>query len=381
MSRLPESCDVAIVGAGPGGSLAALRLRRAGHRVVLIDRARFPRRKVCGACVGPAALHLLEVEGLGERIRGLSGHPLRTMELRGPDGQAMIRLQGNLAISRLAFDQMLVAAAREAGVDFVDGCRVRIGVVADGGVDLETPQGSLRASVVVDAAGLSGAARSPQARRSTRVASDSRIGAGASFPANAFTLPEGILQMVVGAEGYVGLVRVEDGSVNVAAALDPAAVAAHGIGLTVERLLRDAGVALPERGPLERWRGTPALTWSPATVASERVFRIGDAAGYVEPFTGEGMAWALEGAHRVTPLVDAAVGGWHDGLIEEWSRLHARTVARRRRTCHLLARGLRHGMVVRCAIAAAARAPFLASPFIRVTSRPRTCSPLGGGSS
>ncbi|MDG2282718.1 MAG: FAD-dependent oxidoreductase, partial [Longimicrobiales bacterium] len=76
MSVLPSSCDVVVVGAGSAGSLAALRLARAGCDVVLLDRARFPRRKVCGACVGPGALATLEAEGLGARVRALGGHSL-----------------------------------------------------------------------------------------------------------------------------------------------------------------------------------------------------------------------------------------------------------------------------------------------------------------
>ncbi len=369
MSVLPSSCDVVVVGAGSAGSLAALRLARAGCDVVLLDRARFPRRKVCGACVGPGALATLEAEGLGARVRALGGHSLYRMELRGDRGHSTIRLGGNLAVSRQALDHTIVSAAQDAGATFFDGCRGRIASVNDDGVELDTGLGLIRAGVVVDAAGLADTVQPFGEARSSRTEPDSLIGAGAVFPLEAFTLAPGILRMVVGAHGYVGFVRVEDGTVNVAAALTPHAVAEWGLDGAVRRLLSDAGVAAASAPPEEPWKGTPPLTWSPRELASSRVFRIGDAAGYVEPFTGEGMAWALEGAVRVTPFVEAGVARWDDELIGSWTREYDRSIGRSRRTCRLLARGLRSRTLVRLAIALTAHAPLLASPFVRSTSR------------
>ena len=369
MSVLPSSCDVVVVGAGSAGSLAALRLARAGCDVVLLDRARFPRRKVCGACVGPGALATLEAEGLGARVRALGGHSLDRMELWGDRGRSAIRLGGNLAVSRRALDHTIVSAAQDAGATFFDACRGRIASVNDDGVELDTGLGLIRAGVVVDAAGLADTVQPFGEARSSRTEPDSLIGAGAVFPLEAFTLAPGILRMVVGAHGYVGFVRVEDGTVNVAAALTPHAVAEWGLDGAVRRLLSDAGVAAASAPPEEPWKGTPPLTWSPRELASSRVFRIGDAAGYVEPFTGEGMAWALGGAVRVTPFVEAGVARWDDELIGSWTREYDRSIGRSRRTCRLLARGLRSRTLVRLAIALTAHAPLLASPFVRSTSR------------
>jgi len=371
VNALPSACDVAVVGAGPAGSLAGLRLARAGYAVVLLDRARFPRRKVCGACVGPGAIAALEAEGLGDRIRALDGHPLARMELCGADGRSEISLRGNLAVSRRALDATLVRAAQDAGVTFFDACRARVLGVDDDGVELETGLGPMRARVVVDAAGLAGAVHSSGESRSSGVEAGSLIGAGAVYTADACALPTGTLRMVVGTHGYVGLVRVEDDTINVAAALAPATVAERGVEGAVDCLMRDAGVTGLATAPMEAWKGTPPLTWSPGAVASQRVFRIGDAAGYVEPFTGEGMAWALEAAERVTPFVQAGVAQWRDSLIGSWSREYDRTIGRNRRTCRFLARGLRNPALVRLAIAATAHAPLLAAPFVRMTSRSR----------
>ena len=66
-------------------------------------------------------------------------------------------------------------------------------------------------------------------------------------------------------------------------------------------------------------------TWP---LAQERLFLIGDAAGYVEPFTGEGIAWALSSAQAITPLALRAIEGWRPQLATDWADLHGRLVRR-----------------------------------------------------
>ena len=135
--------------------------------------------------------------------------------------------------------------------------------------------------------------------------------------------------MACGAGGYTGLVRLEDGRLDVAAAFDAAWVrAAGGPGRAAARLLREAGWPAPDRLEALPWRGTPALTRRPRRVAAERLFVVGDAAGYVEPFTGEGMAWALASGAAVAPLAARAVT-WRPELARRWADLHSRVVGRR----------------------------------------------------
>lgn len=382
MSFPSGGVDVAVVGAGPAGSIAARRLALMGHRVVLLDRRPFPRRKVCGGCVGPSALALIAAEGLAEPIERLGGHRLDSMDLVARDARASIPLRGNLAVSRRSFDAALTEAALRAGADFEDGCRARLTAVDRDWAWLETDRGTLSARVVVDATGLAGGLHGGSAvqRRAlgrNTVDARSRIGAGAVYPPGALALPAGTLRMVVAEAGYVGLVRVEDGSINVAAAIDPAVVSEHGLREAMLRLLRRAGAEAPSVPPSRAWTGTPALTRAPASVAMRRVFRIGDAAGYVEPFTGEGMAWAIEAAVRVTRYVDSAVSTWRDDLATSWATEHARTIGRSRRVCRWLARGLRSERLVRWALVATARSPRLASPIVWATSRGRPLATFG----
>jgi 2-polyprenyl-6-methoxyphenol hydroxylase-like FAD-dependent oxidoreductase len=106
--------------------------------------------------------------------------------------------------------------------------------------------------------------------------------------------------MATGRGGYVGLVRVEDGRLDMAAAFDPVFVkSVGGLGAAAETILREVGWPAPPALAEEPWKGTPALTRRARRLAGHRCFVVGDAAGYVEPFTGEGMAWAVMSAAAV----------------------------------------------------------------------------------
>jgi flavin-dependent dehydrogenase len=126
----------------------------------------------------------------------------------------------------------------------------------------------------------------------------------------------------------------------------------------------DAGV--PLRAPLAPidWTGTLPLTRRLADPAARGIFVIGDAAGYVEPFTGEGMAWALAGAEAVVPFVARAVRSPGATAERAWARTRARIVGRGQRQCRILAACLRRPSLVAPAVALLARHPGAAAPFV-----------------
>ena len=160
------------------------------------------------------------------------------------------------------------------------------------------------ARVVLAADGLAGQFL---ARTATAASAESgaRIGAGTTTTdAPGFYRP-GVVYMTCGAGGYTGLVRLEDGRLDVAAAFDASELRAGGPGAAAVRLLHEAGWPAPDGLAELPWRGTPPLTRQARQVAAERLFVVGDAAGYVEPFTGEGMAWALASGTAVAPLAAA----------------------------------------------------------------------------
>jgi flavin-dependent dehydrogenase len=108
------------------------------------------------------------------------------------------------------------------------------------------------------------------------------------------------------------------------------------------------------------------------------VIRIGDAAGYVEPFTGEGMAWALAAAVAVAPLADRAAGHWQPSLEREWESTYRRLVSRRQWICRVAAAILRRPWLTQAAIALLAHWPRLAGPIVYHLNS-RTTRPAASG--
>jgi flavin-dependent dehydrogenase len=144
--------------------------------------------------------------------------------------------------------------------------------------------------------------------------------------------------MDVGHGGYVGRVRLADGRVHLAAALDPAAC--RGAAGGPEEVIRSI---LPESEKREglHLRGTGLLTRRRARLGGHRVLAVGDACGYVEPFTGEGMGWAILAAAEVADMVPER-GDWPADLPQRWERRHRALIERRQRWCRLLRPMMHH---------------------------------------
>jgi flavin-dependent dehydrogenase len=177
--------------------------------------------------------------------------------------------------------------------------------------------------------------------------------------------------MAVGRAGYVGLVRVEGGALNVAAAIAPGFVRARGsAAASVAAILAEGGLPPLARIEESAWHGTLPLTRTSPVVAGHRLLLVGDAAGYVEPFTGEGMAWALAGACAAEPFALRGIANWDRTLEQAWTRAHRSLIARRQRWCRWLSALLRHPRMTRALLSVVARAPQLARPVVRELTAP-----------
>jgi len=376
-----------------------LSCARRGRSVLLVDRAAFPRAKVCGCCLNARALATLQGVGLGDLAARCGAVPLEGIRLAAGARSAQLALRDGVALSRASFDAALVRAAIDAGAAFLPQTRaVRAGSVSEGLQPLAYASGFFRetrsvseglqplayasgsekrsgaARVVLAADGLGGAFLSRAAP-----VPGSRIGAGlVTADAPAF-YQAGTIYMACGRAGYLGLVRLEDGRLDLAAALDAAGMrAAGGPGGSAAQLLASVGWPAPVDLAHQPWRGTTALTRSAPQVVSQRVFALGDAAGYVEPFTGEGMAWALAAAVAVAPLADRATVAWQPSLEREWERTYRRVVRHRQWTCRAAAAVLRRPWLTRAVVALLAHWPRLARPVVYHLNS-RTTRPAASG--
>lgn len=365
---------VLIVGAGPAGATAARELARRGVEVLLVDRATFPRWKVCGCCLNGNALATLERLGLGTLPQRWRASALTEMRLAAQRREARLALAGGVVLSRETFDSALIAEALGAGAIFLPGTNATLADVTSTArlVRLTNREQEVRvaARVVLAADGLGGALLTRSGEKRAPAAAGARIGAGVVHARAPDFYRPGTLYMTCGTGGYLGLVRLEDGRLDLAAAFDPDELRRRGNpAVAAAALLDAAGWPAPPDFHRVAWRGTPALTRQARRLAAERLFVLGDAAGYIEPFTGEGMAWALASGVAVVPFAIRAAASWQDKLRREWTQCYRRVVSRRQTVCRVAAAVLRHPLLAASVVAVLSRVPVLAAPVVRHLNR------------
>lgn len=366
--------DALVIGAGPAGSMAAIQLARKGVQVLLVEKRTFPRWKVCGCCLNAQALAVLAAAGQDGLISRFGGVVLNQLKLGYRGNQISLALPGGHALSRERFDQALVESAIASGACFRGGTKAIMGSIHSGTRTvtlqecgaMQTEQ--VRAKVVLVAAGL--AHRCIAASEATEVIinRNSRVGAGCVLEAAATPYPSGTIHMAIGRHGYVGLVQREDGCLNVASAFDRQAlksVTEHCGPAEAARVVLDSvGFPIPPGLEVALWQVTPALSRHATHISGERFFLLGDAAGYVEPFTGEGMAWALTAGAAVVPLALAGIDNWNEGLERRWKWVQGQKIGHRQRTCRALALLLRQPAATAVAFALSKYLPVLSEQLI-----------------
>jgi geranylgeranyl reductase family protein len=284
-----ERFDAIVVGAGPAGSTAAFRLSRAGARVLLLDRARFPRDKPCGGGLTYRAVRQLPVpvdavvEDVVERVE--LGFRYGKRFERSSDGPLVLMTQ------RRRLDAHLAEQAAAAGAEFRDGVRATALELEDDGAIVRFDSAAASAPVVIGADGANGLTARALGLLETRrhgVALEGNVAYGKDegrFRGRALldlgTVPGGYAwafpkgdHVNVGVGGWEG----EGPRLR-----EHLARACAGYGLPQERLRALRGYRLPMRGPGER-------------PVRRRALAVGDAAGLIDPFSGDGIYEALVSA-------------------------------------------------------------------------------------
>jgi flavin-dependent dehydrogenase len=317
-----------VVGGGPAGLAAGLEAAARGLSVAVLERQRYPVDKACGEGLMPSGLRALERLGALRHLDRGECAPFTAIRYVQEDGRFVdgaLPAPGGLGIRRLALSAALVDRAREAGVVVLEGAGVRAQVVGPDAVTLSTHLGEVEAEVVVAADGLHSPLRQALGLELEAVG-PRRFGLRRHLRLPPWG-PRVEVHFAPGVEAYVtpaGAARV-----GVAFLWQPGAVAgqpdfdgllAHFPSLR-ERL---AGVPFDSEA-----RGAGPLRQAVRTLAVDRVVLLGDAAGYVDAITGEGLSLALEGAAALGAcLPDAVARGGARAAFAPYQREAARAFAR-----------------------------------------------------
>ncbi|HYE88533.1 MAG TPA: FAD-dependent monooxygenase [Vicinamibacterales bacterium] len=341
--------DVAIAGAGPAGALAATILARAGLKVRVFDRARFPRHKLCGDTLNPGALAVLRRHADVTPLIELSD-PIAGMLLTGPGG---VRVRGEYgghtsgrSITRRELDRWLLDRARDAGAVIEEQVAVRGVALRDGRVGGVVAAGNGGQPLTHDARMVIAA----DGRRSTiaigRALSSQPLTPRRWAIGSYFTGVAGMTtlgEMHVRRGHYIGVAPVPGGLSNVCLVLPHTPPSRTGSG--------DAGAkswSQPADTLMSYLRANPEL-WArfehaerigdpvvlgpmavDATAAGEPgLLLAGDAAGFIDPMTGDGLRFALRGAELAAAVVQDVLGG-----TLPIGRAHLELESRRRRDFH-----------------------------------------------
>jgi len=367
-----QSWDVLIVGAGPAGSTAAALLAQQKWRVLLVDKMPFPRPKVCGGCLNAAAIGLLHQAGLAAVLA--EAPALTHLEIHSASAHIALPIPPGMAVERRLFDARLVAAAQERGAHFLAPCQAQLlpATSAAGREILLTHHGTsfrCTAPLILACDGVAGSFLRHESWARWQPAPHSAIGLATTLPDDAF--PAHTIGMIVGTRGYVGLVRHSPSVLHLGAALDPAACRRCG---GPARLLAEILSALPTTHPLGHlaahlsaataFLGTP-FTGRRRSVAGAHILAVGDACGYVEPFTGEGIAWALRGATQVAALLTRHGPHYSPALAAAWKHIQHTQIVHRQRWCRRLRPIVRRPPLTAISLAVARRVPWLATMIVR----------------
>ena len=278
--------DVSIVGGGPAGAVSAAIAAQRGLRVLVLERETFPREKVCGDCLNPSCRPILERLGLGQEIAKFSQHPFEWVEFIGLDGRSLrVELPagpwGEIGIKRSVFDTLLLNRARDLGAEVRQQTTVaRLERTKDGLWAISTANGDdVRARFLIAADGRNSSvarqldlAGRPQKER---IALQTHLPIPKDFGRGI------VLQLLPG--GYSGQAPVGENELNVC-------LVSRAQGIEPLKRWAEERFGASVNHP---WRSVTPLTRDPIAPAQDDLFLVGDAARVVEPFTGEGIYYAM----------------------------------------------------------------------------------------
>ena len=395
-----ETFDVAIAGAGPAGSSAAIRLALNGARVLLLEEKIFPRAKLCGEFISPECISHFQQLGVMDQMLSAGANALRETVFYSARGhQVAVPSEWftagatALGLSRSEMDQCLLERARAVGVTIQEGAH-GTGLILENdvvcGVKAKTSTGAAeyRARLSIDATGRTRALARHFDPDSQRRSNKSKRGLVA-FKAHLENtqVAAGACEIYFYSGGYGGLSEIENGLSNLCFIVSAGDV--RRLGSDPERVMREvvmknarAARTLQQARVVSPWLSVSLEGFGRKMLQpANGLLTIGDAASFIDPFTGSGMLMALESGQVVAGAIGSRLGSANQAQAielraKEYEREYSRRFDSRLRVSGLLRRAAFVPHLAEAAVLIFGASARLRRKLARATRRaPNTRSP------
>ena len=318
-----DKADVIIIGGGPAGCSAALGLNQLGYHVILCDQAKFPRDKICGEFISPAADPILDRLGVLDDIEALTPKRLKGVAISSYEGEELvidypcqpgeIERPTSLSVPRYELDSLFIEQVRRVGVEIREQNKITDFLFEEDcvsgvkGWDENKSSFTLKAPLVIDAGG-----RNSLSLKKFNLKRESSRNAKIAMAAHwqGAQIPDDYCYMHVSRPGYTGISSVNQDKVNVVLVVDQNSMRGekpdsfYGRTVMKNRFRRKI---LQNAECLESVRAVESLGFSVKPIPCGGLLAVGDAMGFIDPFTGEGIYLSLRSSEIAVQIADLAL--------------------------------------------------------------------------
>jgi menaquinone-9 beta-reductase len=311
--------DAIIIGGGPSGATAAVLLAQAGWRVAVVERARFPRRKVCGEFISGTTWPLLRQLGVADPLLEIAGPVVRRVGVYAGDALVTAELatptegaaDGGRALGREHLDTLLLQRAADAGAEVWQPCTLSAFVANDDGytctiVDKGTREARvLHSRLIIAAHGSWESGPMPTQDFRRPVHASDLFGFKAHFHRSA--LPPDLMPLLAFPGGYGGMVHTDGGRVSLSCCIrrdqleqcrqrQPQLKAGAAVLAHIGSSCKGVTLALSSAALDGAWLSSGPLRTGIRTFGRDGIFAVGNAAAEAHPIVAEGISMAIQSA-------------------------------------------------------------------------------------